>query len=220
MLPPDQQMEAYQKRLEEHPASLVFLPLAELFQRHGRLVDAIDVCRKGLHYHASLSKAKLLLGELLFHQGQMVEAGQWFRSVLIDYPNHDMATQFLSRISQQGAVDMPRPLPMVSSIPTFPLSTPATTNSPLPVEEFQTPTMAELYVRQGLVSEAITLYQTIVQTQPNNTAAKNRLAELEGKRVGEGGMLSKEEIQRRLEIVKETILKLSSEVQFLEKNLK
>jgi len=207
MLTPDEQMEAYKKRLTEHPASLVFLPLTELYVQRGDYQAAEEVCRHGLKYHASLTKAKYVLGEILFYQNRLVEAAEWFRAVLQDDPTHAQAKEYLARITQQGQ-----------------LSTPEASSQPSPTPalkgegeeaEFLTPTMAELYVKQGLTEDAIRIYRQILQTQPNHPQAKKRLAELAG-----GEQTSPEEaLLQRLENVRLAIRQLSEEVQRIEQSL-
>lgn len=43
-----------------------------------------------------------------------------------------------------------------------------------------TPTMAEIYVAQGLFEQAIRMYETIIRKQPENDRARSRLRELRG----------------------------------------
>jgi hypothetical protein len=45
---------------------------------------------------------------------------------------------------------------------------------------FSSSTLAELYLRQGLVERAVEVYRRVVAEEPGNARARSRLAELEG----------------------------------------
>jgi hypothetical protein len=45
---------------------------------------------------------------------------------------------------------------------------------------FSSSTLAELYLRQGLVDRAVAVYRQVLDEEPENTKARSRLAELEG----------------------------------------
>lgn len=235
MLTLDQQIEAYSKRLEEHPTSLVFLPLAELHYQHGKLVEATEICRMGIRHHGSLTKAKFLLGELLYHQGQLTEAADWFRAVLGDYHDHEGAKQFLAKISQQGALPNSIPSPESSGVrpppmvtikkspapppePLDPQKSHPVENADLPGETFQTPSMAELYVKQGLVPEAIALYRKILESQPDRSDLRSRLAELEHPE-GVEKTVTHADLMARLDVLKKTLADVASEIQRIERTL-
>ena len=220
MLTPSEQIEAYTARLKDHPTSLVFLPLAEIHFQRGHLQDAIDVCRHGLRHHGSLTKAKLLMGELLFQQGLFTESGDWLRSVLVDHPEHDVAKDFLGRIQRAGQDRQPV---VVTPRPAAELGTPVEVKpdahggsaASAPDEAYQTTTMAELYAKQGLTADAIALYKKIVAQQPNHEQAKRRLKELEAPMDGDAP--SKEELARRLATIQASLQELTAAVKNLER---
>jgi hypothetical protein len=45
---------------------------------------------------------------------------------------------------------------------------------------FSSSTLAELYLRQGLVDRAVAVYRQVIDEEPGNARARSRLAELEG----------------------------------------
>jgi hypothetical protein len=48
-----------------------------------------------------------------------------------------------------------------------------------PAAPFASSTLAELYLQQGLVEKAVEVYRQVVQREPGNDKARQRLAELE-----------------------------------------
>jgi hypothetical protein len=48
-----------------------------------------------------------------------------------------------------------------------------------PSDSLASPTLAELYFSQGLVDQAIGVYQKLLQRDPGNERARSRLAELQ-----------------------------------------
>src|SRR5689334_16275572 len=69
---------------------------------------------------------------------------------------------------------------------------------------WDTPTMAELYVRQGNAARAVGIYRKVVRERPEDTAAARRLRELEGqvaRKHGDRPMTFREHMQRIVESV-------------------
>lgn len=62
-------------------------------------------------------------------------------------------------------------------------------DEPVPAEEIQTRTMADLYVAQGLIGRAIEMYEHLVEAAPDDAALRARLEELRAGDTGpaEGG---------------------------------
>ncbi|HTC21404.1 MAG TPA: tetratricopeptide repeat protein [bacterium] len=59
-------------------------------------------------------------------------------------------------------------------------------------DEFMTIAVADIYVRQGLVEEAVKIYHRIVQNEPNNLEAKKKLNDAENLIKSKGGKLAGE----------------------------
>jgi tetratricopeptide (TPR) repeat protein len=59
-------------------------------------------------------------------------------------------------------------------------------------DEFMTIAVADIYVRQGLVEEAVKIYHRIVQNEPNNLEAKKKLSDAENLIKSKGGKIAAE----------------------------
>jgi hypothetical protein len=73
--------------------------------------------------------------------------------------------------AQPGSVEAGRPTPPLAGAPDD-----AATGAGTP---FSSSTLAELYLRQGLVDRAVAVYRQVVDEEPGNARARSRLAELE-----------------------------------------
>lgn len=62
------------RRLQEDPASRVFLPVVEYYRRSGRLDEAIDICREGLEHNPDYQVGRIALARCYLDKKWFAEA--------------------------------------------------------------------------------------------------------------------------------------------------
>jgi tetratricopeptide (TPR) repeat protein len=163
--------------------------LARLYHVEGRLEEAARLCADGVRRHPDYLSARVLLGRIYFDMGLLEEARETMDFVLERAPDNLVARRvvaetFLSQGDREGALERFRALlafkpdddearKRLAEIEAG--GGPAPRPAPDPKAVLATPTLAEVYVQQGLPGEAVHLYRQIVSADPGNAAAKERL---------------------------------------------
>jgi tetratricopeptide (TPR) repeat protein len=194
-------LEELKTRWEREPRSRAFLPLAEEYRRMGRLTDAERICREGLQRHPHYHSARVLLGRTLLEMDRLEESSTEFRAVLEMEPQNLLAGKLLAGIYRsQGqwseALNTFRKLqsyfPDDAEIRSQvyrlergpeeePTAAPAPPPSDSPAQDaIATNTLAEIYLRQGLVDRAVAVYENMLRADPDNQAVRRRVAEIQG----------------------------------------
>jgi len=188
-------------RWEREPFSRAFVPLAEEYRRLGRLAEAEKACREGLQRHPNYHSARVLLGRTLLELDRLDEAAEEFRRVLEIEPQNLLAGRLLAGIYRsQGrwgdALETFRRLQLfypdnaevrtqVYQLERGPeggggrASGPAA-EIPAPEDALATNTLAEIYLRQGLIDRAVAVYENMLRADPDNHAVRRRVAEIQG----------------------------------------
>ncbi len=180
-----------------------FLPLAEEYRRLGRLAEAERVCREGLQRHPNYHSARVLLGRALLDLDRLEEAAEEFCKVLQAEPQNLLAGRLLAGIYRsQGrwaeALETFRHLQayypddaevraQVYQLERGPEAPPAA-SSGAPSDRgptqsdgaLATNTLAEIYLRQGLVDRALAVYENMLRADADNQAVRRRIAEIQG----------------------------------------
>ena len=198
------------KRIAADPASRSFLELAREYHEAGLFEEAAAVCAQGLKYHPHYVSARVLLGRVCFDSGLLDEARSHMEEVLTAVPDNLVARRVVAEICRiqgdmTGALERfrallafnaadqetkTRILEIEASLKTGPgepleavAAVPPTKEAVTPPEPepLATPTLAEIYLQQGLKQKAIEVYREILKGDPENTEALGRLSELEGK---------------------------------------
>ena len=191
-------------RWDREPSSRAFMALSEEYRRLGRLAEAEKTCREGLQRHPHYHSARVLLGRTLLEMDRLEEAAAEFRAVLEVEPQNLLAGRLLAGIYRsQGhweqALETFRHLqtfyPDDSEVRTqvYQLERgpgPASGDASgvggsgsfaSPAEgTLATNTLAEIYLRQGLVDRAIAVYENMLRADPDNQAVHRRMAEIVG----------------------------------------
>lgn len=185
------------------PSSRTFLPLAEEYRRLGRLAEAEKTCREGLQRHPNYHSARVLLGRTLLEIDRLEEAAAEFRAVLEAEPQNLLAGRLLAGIYRsQGrwaeALDTFRRLqgfyPDNAEVraqvyqlergpetPSGPVTGVAAEGAESSGEDaLATNTLAEIYLRQGLVDRAVAVYENMLRADPDNRAVRRRINEILG----------------------------------------
>jgi tetratricopeptide (TPR) repeat protein len=190
-------------RWEKEPSSRAFVPLAEEYRRLGRLGEAERTCKEGLQRHSNYHSAHVLLGRILLDLDRRDEAAEEFRRVLESEPQNLLAGKLLAGIRRdQGrwgeALEIYRGLQLfypenaevrtqVYQLERGPEGGEATTEGPAfaasvpPAgDALATNTLAEIYLRQGLVDRAVAVYENMLRADPDNQAVRHRISEIQG----------------------------------------
>jgi len=89
-------LEELQFRLKTDPKSRLFFPLAEELRRHGKLTEAEQVLRNGLHVHTSYLSAWVSLGRVLREQNKNTEAVEALTTAMQVDPGNVVAARLLA----------------------------------------------------------------------------------------------------------------------------
>ncbi len=89
-------LEELQFRLKTDPKSRLFFQLAEELRRHGKLTEAEQVLRNGLHVHTSYLSAWVSLGRVLREQSKNAEAVEALTTAMQVDPGNVVAARLLA----------------------------------------------------------------------------------------------------------------------------
>jgi tetratricopeptide (TPR) repeat protein len=89
-------LEELQFRLKTDPKSRLFFQLAEELRRHGKLTEAEQVLRNGLHVHTSYLSAWVSLGRVLREQNKNAEAVEALTTAMQVDPGNVVAARLLA----------------------------------------------------------------------------------------------------------------------------
>jgi tetratricopeptide (TPR) repeat protein len=191
----------YSEILAKDPHSTVFVPLSDAYRRAGRLDEALEVALAGVQALPWFCPGFVVLGRAHFVLGNLNEALRAFNKALILdgesltalkglagvfcrknqlqparqvlerarklYPDNSSIRHMLSRMQAPGGEEEPE-------------AEPADVEQPI-----ATVTIAELFVKQGLLSQACQVFRDILQAEPENETVRQRLAALEREQAGD-----------------------------------
>src|SRR5437764_5161 len=203
-------IEELQFRIKTDPRSRLFFPLAEELRKNGRLPEAEQVLRTGLGVHATYLSAWVSLGRVLREQHKNAEAVDALNTAMQVDPGNVVAARLLAdayfdlgekveAIKKYKLVHalMPSDEELEAKIEQIERDLQAAAPAPFaPVEDAQpeaapqdddvtaTTTMADLYVRQGLINEARKIYEHLLQRDPYDDDVRTKLDALD-RRVAE-----------------------------------
>lgn len=95
-------VEYFSKKLEEDPASRLFMPLAFAYLRLGRYDEVIEVCSKGLDNHPDYYAAKVVLANAFLEKGMIEEAKHILFDVVEKMPDNYRANKMLGDILRES----------------------------------------------------------------------------------------------------------------------
>jgi tetratricopeptide (TPR) repeat protein len=187
----------YTEVLAENPRSTVFVPLSEAYRQIGMREEALQIVRHGVATLPRYSQGVFALGRLQAENGEIAEAVVSFERALALDSAHIGALKGLSKIRlQQGDKVAARNLllraaelqpgdegiqKMLALLgPASP--SPGAKKAGAPIA---TPTIADIYIRQGFPRRALKVYHDLLQADPGNRELREKFATLK-KRI-EGG---------------------------------
>ncbi len=195
---------SYVEILAKDPHSTVFVTLGDAYRQLGRLDEALEIARKGVQGLTWFSPGHVVLGQILMARGETGEAlGCFNKALTLDGESiaafkglaaiycqkgqADLARQVLERAEQihPGNSSIQHMLNRLSAVTEEPANAAAVApqaDQEQPVEApIATTTIAELFVKQGLLSQACQVYRDILQADPDNGQVRAKLIELEGR---------------------------------------
>lgn len=198
----------YTEILAKDPRSTVFVSLAEAYRQLGMLDDALEILDNGLANLPRFVPGYVAKGRVLAQKNQLADAALALEKALAIESDNLAAIKGLARVRyRQGYIDKARALvekglgikaddealrKMLASLGPCPAggeevesrseATPGEEGSATTEEKEEpgilTATLAELYVRQGLLHDAARVYREILRREPDNQKARQRLVEL------------------------------------------
>ncbi|MEI7904233.1 MAG: tetratricopeptide repeat protein [Candidatus Firestonebacteria bacterium] len=170
------EIDEYRKKLAENPSSLIFLPLAEIYRKNGMLDEAVSTCRRGLEFHPDYISARIFIAKVWMEKKMFSEAREELEKIIkIDAMNL-MAHTMLETIYRSQGEDKKATETQgaINSI--------AENKLPEHIVEgesnAETVTMAEIFIKQGLLDDAMKVYEKIARRSSADATVSTRLQEL------------------------------------------
>ncbi|MEA3363337.1 MAG: hypothetical protein U9Q61_08750 [Thermodesulfobacteriota bacterium] len=194
---------AYTEILVKDPSSTIFVSLAETYRKMGMLEDARQIISKGLDLHPEFGPAYIVLARVLCQLGDFDDSCAAFKrslefdavslAALVGYArvqilleNDDAARELLLKARKLSPAD-----PVINKLI---LSLPEISEAVVEdVDELGeqsdeledasaslvSPTLADLYLSQGLPERALEIYLQLSSQNPDDLTLRRRVKELE-----------------------------------------
>lgn len=199
---------AYTEILSTDPRSTIFVSLSEAYRKMGLLDDAYAVAVKGLEQLPDYAPGHVVLARVRCQKGDLPGSRESFSRALELEPDSLAALVGFSRLyllQDQMAearvlllrarelspadpvinkllLGLPEPVPEETNEPSVAAETelpPAEDTSAASPEPLISPTLAELYLKQGMTDKALELYRELLQRDPDNLDLRRRIRDLE-----------------------------------------
>lgn len=186
------EIELYRQIMSKDPSSQAFVYLAEALWEREMFTEAIETCVNGLRLHPHDLRARVILGlsylrmnEFDLAEAELLKAKEMLEINTVTY--QALAEIYDRKGDTQEAVRCRRLsetilAPAVAELEAEvhePEIEPLSEEIEYEKGEVATVTMAELYVKQGHLEEAIEVYRRVLQDSPHIEGLADRLAELE-----------------------------------------
>lgn len=205
---------SYLQIVTKDPSSTAFVPLAEAYRQIGLLDDALEAARLGTEMLPHFSPGFSTMGRILGQMGRLdASMSAYARALSIDRQSQsalvglsrlhlirgerDQARKILQQAKEFHpadekisdmliALDLPRPWADIKQATKVQeqVSSPAT-DVDEPVEPIATATLAEIYVKQGLLEKALDVYHGILAQSPENQSAHKRIMQIQDMLAGD-----------------------------------
>ncbi|MCX5777164.1 MAG: hypothetical protein NTX32_06025 [Candidatus Firestonebacteria bacterium] len=206
-------IEEVKNKLIQEPESQVFLELAELYCEAGYKDEALSLALSGLEKHPSFVSARLFASRLLLEKNRTEESKAELEKVIIIDPLNLTANTMLETLyryeGNNAAADEVKD--NISQL----------TFREEKKGNMETSTVAEIYVTQGLVDEAINIYERIALNNPLDININNRLKELRKKKEQQyqDFLKKRQNLLKTIQKLQEGLKEMQETLQNLEKNL-
>lgn len=199
---------SYLQIVTKDPSSTAFVPLAEAYRQLGLLDDALEASRLGTNRMPHFSPGFSTMGRVLGQMGRIDEAmSAYARALSIDRQSQaalvglarlhlvrgerDLAKKILAQAQEfhphdekiadmLNALDLPRPWAEIKQAVQIQKATPGRQEAFVDAAEpIATATLAEIYVKQGLLDKACKVYRAILVKNPENDTVRERMMQLQ-----------------------------------------
>ena len=168
------------KALRVYPSDLYIRKLlAETYYEVGRVAQAQNELEKLLEQFETFVPAYKLKAEILNQQKKEEEAAENLKLYLAHRPDDQEAIEVLQGLDLSAESTVAEPTPSFEEPPP---------DMEVAVEgkkRVATPTLGEVFFSQGLIHEAIHVYEKVVEQNPDDERSKTRLEELRSALAGE-----------------------------------
>ena len=220
---------SYLQIVTKDPSSTAFVPLAEAYRQIGLLDDALEAARIGTERLPHFSPGFSTMGRILGQIGRLDESmSAYARALSIDRQSQaalvglsrlhlvrgerDQARKILQQAKEFHpddekisdmlvALDLPRPWADIKQASIA--QEHGSLHESAPGEPIATATLAEIYVKQGLLDKALEVYQGILVQSPEDEPARKRIMQLQ-EMLGEDVKPDVEEVQVSEETLQES----------------
>lgn len=194
---------AYTEILVKDPSSTIFVSLAETYRKMGMLEDARQIISKGLNLHSEFSPAYIVLARVLCQMEDFAGSNAAFEKAL-DFDPESLAAlvgyarvqillgedgaarELLLRARQLSPAD-PVINKLLLTLPEETEIVAAETDNLVeqseavadPSASLLSPTLADLYLKQGLTEKGLELYQQLSAQNPDDLTLRRKVKELE-----------------------------------------
>jgi len=152
-----------ESRLQQFPWDIdAYIIAAHAFIIMDKTDDAANILRKIEKKISDLSTIYIRLGDIYLEKGLYRDTLQCYKKYISLNPDSDKAKEIAGKI-----VRLEREEPLIAESE----ENDGTKTKP----EFQTVTLADLYIRQGHFSLAAGILETIIQNEPDNELARTKL---------------------------------------------
>ncbi|NJC89367.1 MAG: tetratricopeptide repeat protein [Desulfuromonas sp.] len=157
-----------------------FATLGRILGQMGRVDEAMSAFARALSIDRQSQSALTGLARLHLVRGERDLARKILQQAAEFHPDDEMVENMLV------ALDLPRPWKeeparsVVEELPTARAVVEEAVVESVGGEPIPTATLAEIYVKQGLIDQAVRVYEEILRLEPGNVMAARRLAELRG----------------------------------------
>jgi tetratricopeptide (TPR) repeat protein len=156
-----------------------FSTLGRILGQMGRIDEAMSAYARALSLDRQSQAALVGLARIHLIRGERDQARKILKEAVEFHPDDEKVTDMLN------ALDLPRPWDKIKQAPQVQEpqgQQPSAIENSLaeaPAEPIPTATLAEIYVKQGLLEKATKIYQEILDQDPGNESVRERILQLQ-----------------------------------------
>jgi tetratricopeptide (TPR) repeat protein len=168
-----------QARVMRRSDSPLFARLASMLLEHGDVNEAKDVCLNGINQYPRYASGYIVMAKCFAAESEFEEALRTLTQTRAIFPDSEILFVLKNEWETQLNNKPIQPAQSVQHQAEVP-------KAEQPAVEFQgefvSPTLAEIYVKQGLIVEAIEAYEKLIEMKPEQRVEfEKRIGELEKK---------------------------------------
>ena len=188
------------ERFNKDPKSKIFVQLADAYRKNNMIDEALEILNKGLAFHPNYPLAHLILGKCNFDKRKLEQAKESFKKTLSFDPQNIVALRMLAQTCEAGKDEDGQIEAYKGILAIDPFDAPAKEKltqleSLRRKEPLYTVAMAEEYEKQGDLEKALSIYENLSFTTPNDLVLEQKATELKKKIDVERKKLEEEKIE-------------------------